>query len=112
MSRSIDDAEVEAVLVATLETMPEGAIHWGSRAVAHRSGIAPSSVQHIWPASGLQPYSAETFKLSTDPLFVAKVRDIAGLYLTRPIMPWCCASTRRAKCRRLDTSNNLLIGRG
>jgi len=77
--RSIDDAKVEAVIVATLETMPQGATHWSSRAMARQSGISTSSVQRIWRAFGLQPHRAETFKLSTDPLFVAKVRDIVGL---------------------------------
>src|SRR5918995_7426294 len=61
--RSIDDAKVEAVIVATLETMPQGATHWSSRAMARQSGISTSSVQRIWRALGLQPHRAETFKL-------------------------------------------------
>src|ERR671911_36473 len=83
--RSIDDAKVEAVIVATLETMPQGATHWSSRAMARQSGISTSSVQRIWRAFGLQPHRAETFKLSTDPLFVDKVRDIVGLYMSPPV---------------------------
>jgi len=98
--RSIDDAKVEAVIVATLETMPQGSTHWGSRAMARNSGISTSSVQRIWRAFGLQPHGAETFKLSTDPLFVDKVRDVVGLYMSPPTMRWCCASMRRAICRR------------
>jgi transposase len=82
--RSIDDAKVEAVIVATLESMPVNATHWSSRAIARKSGISTSSVQRIWRAFGLQPHRAETFKLSTDPLFIDKVRDIVGLYMSPP----------------------------
>ena len=78
--RSIDDTKVEAVIVATLETMPQGTTHWSSRGMARSSGISTSSVQRIWRAFGLQPHRTETFKLSTDPLFVDKVRDVVGLY--------------------------------
>src|SRR6185503_13081174 len=91
--RSIDDARVEAVVVATLETMPEGATHWSSRAMARNSGISTSSVQRIWRAFGLQSHRAETFKLSTDPLFVDKVRDIVGLYMSPPGS--CLGAVRR-----------------
>jgi transposase len=76
--RSIDDAKIEAVIVATLESMPADATHWSSRAMARTSGISTSSVQRIWRAFGLQPHRAKTFKLSTDPLFIDKVRDIVG----------------------------------
>jgi transposase len=82
--RSIDDAKVEAVIVATLETMPHGTTHWSSRGMARSSGISTSSVQRIWRAFGLQPHRTETFKLSTDPLFVDKVRDVVGLYMSPP----------------------------
>ena len=82
--RSIDDAKVEAVIVATLETMPQGTTHWSSRGMARSSGISTSSVQRIWRAFGLQPHRTETFKLSTDPLFVDKVRDVVGLYMSPP----------------------------
>ena len=82
--RSIDDAKIEAVIVATLESMPVDATHWSSRAMARKSGISTSSVQRIWRAFGLQPHRAEAFKLSTDPLFIDKVRDIVGLYMSPP----------------------------
>jgi transposase len=74
--RSIDDATVEAVIVATLETMH--ATHWSSRAMARASGISTSSVQRIWRAFGLQPHRAETFKLSNDPLFIDKVATLSA----------------------------------
>jgi transposase len=82
--RSIEDDRIEAVIVRTLESAPENATHWSSRGMAQASGISTSSVQRIWRAFGLQPHRIETFKLSTDPDFVAKVRDIVGLYVAPP----------------------------
>jgi len=78
--RTIEDARIEAVIVRTLETAPKDATHWSSRSMAEASGLSVSTVQRIWRAFGLQPHRLETFKLSTDPNFVAKVRDIVGLY--------------------------------
>src|SRR5215467_12335945 len=77
--RKIGDGKVESVILQTLESRPLGATHWSTRSMARHSGISTSSV--IWRAFGLQPHRLETFKLSTDPLFVAKVRDVVGLYL-------------------------------
>src|SRR5205085_2667328 len=82
--RTIEDADIEAVIVKTLESMPENATHWSSRGMAKASGISVSSVQRIWRAFGLQPHRIETFKLSTDPDFVVKVRDVVGLYVSPP----------------------------
>jgi transposase len=82
--RSISDEKVEEVLVKTLETMPADATHWSTRSLAKRVGISPASVGRIWDAFGLQPWRSESFKLSTDPLFVEKVKDIVGLYLDPP----------------------------
>ena len=106
--RSIDDAKVEAVVVATLETMPEGATHWSSRAMARNSGISTSSVQRIWRAFGLQPHRAETFKLSTDPLFVDKVRDIVGLYMSPPDHALVLCVDEKSQMQALDRSQPLL----
>src|SRR3954447_15261528 len=82
--RTVDDAKVSEVVTATLETLPTGRTHWSSRGMARAAGLAPSTVQRIWKAFALQPHRTETFKLSTDPLFVEKVRDIVGLYLSPP----------------------------
>ena len=82
--RTIDDARIEAVIVTTLESVPKDATHWSSRGMAKASGLSVSSVQRIWHAFGLQPHGMETFKLSTDPDFVAKVRDVVGLYVSPP----------------------------
>ena len=106
--RSIDDAKVEALIVATLETMPEGATHWSSRAMARRSGISTSSVQRIWRAFGLQPHRAETFKLSTDPLFVDKVRDIVGLYMSPPDHALVLCVDEKSQMQALDRTQPLL----
>ena len=81
---TIDDARIEAVIVRTLESCPENATHWSSRGMAKASGLSVSTVQRIWRAFGLQPRRLETFKLSTDPNFVAKVRDVVGLYVSPP----------------------------
>ena len=98
--RRIGDEQVAALVDRTLSTRPEGATHWSLRTMARATGLSVSTVGRVWRAFGLQPHRAETFKLSTDPLFAEKVRDIVGLYLPRPTAPWCCAWTRRARCRR------------
>ena len=82
--RTVSDEKVAEVVTATLETLPTGRTHWSSRSMAKAAGLAPSTVQRIWLAFSLQPHRSETFKLSTDPLFVEKVRDIVGLYLSPP----------------------------
>ena len=82
--RTIEDARIEAVIVRTLETTPPNASHWSSRGMARASGLSVSTIQRIWRAFGLQPHRLETFKLSTDPDFVAKVRDVVGLYVAPP----------------------------
>lgn len=82
--RTIDDAGVEAVIVRTLENCPENATHWSSRDIAKVSGLSVSTIRRIWQAFGLQPLRMETFKISTDPNFGAKVRDVVGLYVSPP----------------------------
>ena len=82
--RKIGDDKITEVVTATLETMPTAATHWSTRSMAKASGLSVSSVHRIWQAFSLQPHRSETFKLSTDPLFVDKVRDIVGLYLDPP----------------------------
>ena len=103
--RSIDDARVDAVIAKTLESVPEAATHWSTRTMARETGLSQTAASHIWRAFGLQPHRQETFKLSSDPLFVEKVRDIVGLYLARRPWPWSRAWTRRAKFRRWIASS-------
>ncbi len=79
--RSISDAQVEDVIIQTLETMPDNSTHWSTRLMARKTGLSQSAVVRIWRAFGLQPHRVENFKFSTDPQFVEKVRDIVGLYV-------------------------------
>ena len=82
--RSITDTDVERVVTLTLETTPADATHWSTRSMAARTGLSQSAISRIWRAFALQPHRTETFKLSSDPLFIEKVRDIVGLYLNPP----------------------------
>jgi transposase len=82
--RTVTDEDVERVVTRTLEAMPTNATHWSTRRMAAASGLSQSTVGRIWRAFGLKPHRADTFKLSADPYFVEKVRDIVGLYLAPP----------------------------
>ena len=82
--RSIGDEAVERLVALTLEEAPRNATHWSTRAMARHAGMSQTAVSRIWRAFGLRPHRAETFKLSTDPAFVEKVRDIVGLYMNPP----------------------------
>src|SRR3954452_14695962 len=82
--RTITDEQVDEVITKTLESAPRDATHWSTRSMANEVGLTQSAVHRIWKAFGLQPHRAETFKLSRDPQFVAKVRDVVGLYLNPP----------------------------
>lgn len=82
--RTVGDAKVEEVIVRTLESAPKDATHWSTRSLAREVGLSQTAVSRIWRAFGLQPHRAETWKLSRDPQFVDKVRDVVGLYLDPP----------------------------
>jgi transposase len=82
--RRIADEQVERAVVTTLERTPPNATHWSTRSLAQAVGLSQSAVVRIWHAFALQPHRSETFKLSRDPLFVDKVRDIVGLYMNPP----------------------------
>jgi transposase len=106
--RTIDDARIEAVIVRTLESAPVDATHWSSRGMAAASGVSISSVQRIWRAFGLQPHRMETFKLSTDPDFVAKVRDVVGLYVSPPEHAIVLCVDEKSQIQALDRSQPML----
>ena len=84
MPRTITGAQVEEVVVRTLEEVPEGATHWSKRELAPRVGLSPTSVLGSGGRSGLQPWRTETFTISPDPLLTDKTRDVVGLYLAPP----------------------------
>jgi transposase len=82
--RRIGDELIERLIALTLEEMPANATHWSTRSMAKRAGMSQTAVSRIWRAFGLRPHRAEKFKLSSDPAFVDKVRDVVGLYLDPP----------------------------
>ena len=102
--RTIEDTRIEAVIVRTLETQPPDATHWSSRGMARASGLSVSTVQRIWRAFGLQPHRLETFKLSTDRDFVAKVRDVVGLYVAPPERAIVLCVDEKSQIQALDRS--------
>ncbi|MBX3484245.1 IS630 family transposase [Phenylobacterium sp.] len=106
--RTLEDAQIEAVIVRTLESLPPDATHWSSRSMARASGVSISSVQRIWRAFGLQPHRLETFKLSTDPDFVAKVRDVVGLYVSPPEHAIVLCVDEKSQIQALDRSQPML----
>jgi transposase len=82
--RVVGDERIEELIVATLETAPKDATHWSTRSMAEHLGLSQSMVSRVWRAFGLAPHKQDSWKLSKDPLFVAKVRDVVGLYLDPP----------------------------
>jgi len=106
--RTIEDTQIKAMIVRTLETKPADTTHWSSRGMARASGLSVSTVQQIWRAFGLQPHRLETFKLSTDPDFVAKVRDIVGLYVAPPERAIVLCVDEKSQIQALDRSQPML----
>lgn len=106
--RTVDDERVEALVTATLESVPKDATHWSSRGMARASGLSVSTVQRVWRAFGLQPHRLETFKLSTDPDFVAKVRDVVGLYMAPPDRALVLCVDEKSQIQALDRSQPML----
>lgn len=106
--RTITDAQVDRVVTLTLETTPRDATHWSTRALAARCGLSQSTVGRIWRAFGLQPHRTDTFKLSRDPLFIDKVRDIVGLYLDPPDRALVLCVDEKSQIQALDRSQPLL----
>lgn len=106
--RQIGDAEIADTIRRTLETLPPGGTHWSLRTMARMVGHAPSTIHRIWKAFGLQPHRSETFKLSADPLFVEKVRDIVGLYLDPPDRAVVLCVDEKSQIQALDRTQPLL----
>ncbi len=106
--RTVEDAHIESVLVRTLESVPRDATHWSTRAMAQASGLSHMTVQRIWKAFGLEPHRSQTFKLSSDPQFVEKVRDIVGLYLHPPERAVVLCRDEKSQIQALDRSQPVL----
>lgn len=100
--RTIGDDEVAAVIERTLQTTPADATHWSIRSMAGETGYSHTTIRRMWSAFGLQPHRAETFKLSSDPLFVDKVRDIIGLYLSPPTHALVLCVDEKSQIQALD----------
>lgn len=106
--RKIGDEKVADVVMATLETMPTASTHWSTRSMSKAAGVSVSTVHRIWRAFSLQPHRTETFKLSKDPLFVEKVRDIVGLYLDPPERALVLCVDEKTQIQALDRTQPLL----
>ena len=106
--RKITDADVERALTMTLESTPTDATHWSTRSLAKSSGLSRSTVGRIWQAFALQPHRSETFKLSKDPLFIDKVRDIVGLYLDPPERALVLSVDEKSQIQALNRTQPLL----
>ena len=106
--RTITDEMVEEVVVKTLESTPRDATHWSTRSMAREVGLTQSAVQRIWKAFGLQPHRQDTWKLSKDPLFIAKVRDVVGLYLNPPERAVVFCVDEKSQIQALDRTAPIL----
>jgi len=106
--RAIGDDDVERVIVKTLEQSPRDATHWSTRSMAAATGMSQSAVSRIWRAFGLKPHLVESFKLSPDPLFVEKVRDIVGLYLNPPDAAVVLCVDEKSQIQALDRTAPVL----
>jgi transposase len=100
--RTVLDEQVEAVITRTLETTPKDATHWSTRSLAAELGLSQSAVSRIWRAFGLQPHRQDSWKLSKDPLFIDKVRDVVGLYLDPPERAVVLCVDEKSQIQALD----------
>jgi transposase len=106
--RKITDDRVDEVVTRTLTSRPKGATHWSTRELAAQTGLSRSSIHRIWQTFGLQPHRSETFKLSTDPLFVEKTRDIVGLYMAPPEHAIVLCVDEKSQVQALDRTQPML----
>ena len=106
--RAISDQDVERVIVKTLEETPRDATHWSTRSLAKATGMSQSAISRIWRAFGLKPHLSESFKLSPDPQFIDKVRDIVGLYLNPPDAAVVLCVDEKSQIQALDRTAPIL----
>jgi len=106
--RKVTDAQVEEVITKTLESTPKDATHWSVRSMAAETSLKPNAVFRIWHAFGLKPHRQDTFKLSKDPFFIEKVRDIVGLYMNPPEHALVLSVDEKSQVQALDRTQPLL----
>lgn len=106
--RKVTDAEIEQVIIQTLETTPRGETHWSTRGLAKATGLSRMTVSRIWHAFGLQPHRSDTFKLSPDPQLIDKVRDIVGLYMNPPDHALVLCVDEKSQIQALDRTQPML----
>jgi transposase len=106
--RIVSDAQVEQVVIQTLESTPRGETHWSMRGLAKATGLSRMTISRIWHAFGLQPHRADTFKLSPDPQLIDKVRDIVGLYMNPPEHALVLCVDEKSQIQALDRTQPLL----
>lgn len=100
--RTVEDAKVAAIIQRTLQTKPEGRSHWSSRSMGEAEGVSRMTVQRVWKAFNLKPHRRDGFKLSNDPFFVEKVRDVVGLYLDPPAHAIVLCVDEKSQCQALE----------
>ena len=106
--RSIQDEQLAELLRKTLKTKPEDGTHWSCRSIAEQAGLSKSTVHRVWKAFGIQPHRQKHFKLSTDPYFVEKVRDLVGLYLNPPDKAMVLCVDEKSQIQALDRTQPML----
>lgn len=106
--RSISDEQVADLIKMTLETTPNGSTHWSTRTMAASTGISKSTIQRVWNTFGLQPHRQKHFKLSTDPFFIEKLRDVVGLYLNPPDHAVVLCVDEKSQCQALERTQPML----
>lgn len=107
--RTIDDERVADLINKTLHTKPaNGATHWSVRSIAAETGISSTSVHRYFKLFGLQPHRTESFKLSTDPFFIEKLRDVVGLYLNPPDKALVLCIDEKSQCQALERTQPML----
>ena len=106
--RSIDDERIAELIRTTLKSKPKDGTHWTCRSIAEETKLSKSTVQRLWKAFSLQPHRQKHFKLSTDPFFVEKVRDIVGLYLNPPNKAMVLCVDEKSQIQALDRTQPML----
>lgn len=106
--RTIDDERVADLVATVLNSKPEGQTHWSVRSLAAQTGVSPTSVHRYISLFGLQPHRSKSFKLSNDPFFIEKVRDIVGLYLAPPQNALVLCVDEKSQCQALERTQPML----